>query len=166
MNRGQFFFRDIEEQPNYLDSLRTLPGPVSQSQSNFDSKTPIENTQSGNVKSQFKLPLIPKSSKIVTFQSQPETILPSMTQPPPANMALLKLSPPTLSLPPPNSPQKNLPPPKSLKRQKRVTFTLPPLITYDCDHNQLLLLRIAYAFQIKNTKVCQRIQQQTLLKKP
>ena len=135
MNRGQFFFRDIEEQPNYLDSLRTLPGPVSQSQSSFDSKTPIENTQSGNVKSQFKLPLIPKSSKTVTFQSQPETILPSMTQPPPANMPLLKLSPPTLILPPPTSSQKNLPPPKSLKRQKRVTFTLPPLITYDCDHN-------------------------------
>ena len=134
LNKGQFFFRDIEEQPNYLDSLRTLPGPVSQSQSSFDSKTPIENTQSGNVKSQFKLPLIPKSSKIVTFQSQPETILPSMTQPPPANMSLLKLSPPTLILPPPNSPPKYLPPPKSLKRQKRVSFVLPPISTYDCDH--------------------------------
>ena len=128
MNSDQFFLRNDE--PNYLDSLRTLPGPVPQTQSKLDSNpTPIVNTESGNVKSQFKLPsLIPKSSKTVTFQTQPETILPSMTLPP-TNMPLLKLSPPTLSLPPQNSPT------KSLKRHKKVTFTLPPLITYDCDHN-------------------------------
>ena len=111
MNSDQYFLRNDE--PNYLDSLRTLPGPDPQSQSKLDSNpTPIVNTESGNVKSQFKLPsLIPKSSKTVTFQTQPETILPSMT------------------LPPQNSPT------KTLKRRKKVTFALPPLITYDCDHN-------------------------------
>ena len=129
MNSDQFFLRNDE--PNYLDSLRTLPGPVPQSQSKLDSNpTPIVNTESGNVKSLFKLPsLIPKSSKTVTFQTQPETILPSMTLPP-TNMPLWKLSPPTLSLPPQNSPTK-----KSLKRRKKVTFALPPLITYDCNQN-------------------------------
>ena len=123
MNSDQFFLRNDE--PNYLDSLRTLPGPVPQSQSELDSNpTPIVNTESGNVKSLFKLPsLIPKSSKTVTFQTQPETILPSMTSPP-TNMPLVKLS-----LPPQNSPT------KTLKRRKKVTFALPPLITYDCDHN-------------------------------
>ena len=128
MNSDQFFLRNDE--PNYLDSLRTLPGPVPQTQSKLDSNpTPIVNTESGNVKSQFKLPsLIPKSSKTVTFQTQPETILPSMTLPP-TNIPLLKLSPPTLSLPPQNSPT------KILKRRKKVTFALPPLITYDCDQN-------------------------------
>ena len=111
MNSDQVFFR--HDEPNYLDSLRTLPGPVPQTQSKLDSNpTPIVNTESGNVKSQFKLPsLIQKSSKTVTFQTQPETILPSMT------------------LPPQNSPT------KTLKRRKKVTFALPPLITYDCDHN-------------------------------
>ena len=111
MNSDQYFLRNDE--PNYLDSLRTLPGPVPQTQSKLDSNpTPIVNTESGNVKSQFKLPsLIQKSSKTVTFQTQPETILPSMT------------------LPPQNSPT------KTLKRRKKVTFALPPLITYDCDHN-------------------------------
>ena len=111
MNSDQFFLRNDE--PNYLDSLRTLPGPVPQTQSKLDSNpTPIVNTESGNVKSQLKLPsLIQKSSKTVTFQTQPETILPSMT------------------LPPQNSPT------KTLKRRKKVTFALPPLITYDCDHN-------------------------------
>ena len=128
MNSDQFFLRNDE--PNYLDSLRTLPGPVPQTQSKLDSNpTPIVNTESGNVKSQFKLPsLIPKSSKTVTFQTQPETILPSMTLPP-TNMPLLKSSPPTLSLPPQNSST------KTLKRRKKVTFALPPLITYDCDQN-------------------------------
>ena len=111
MNSDQYFLRNDE--PNYLDSLRTLPGPVPQTQSKLDSNpTPIVNTESGNVKSQFKLPsLIQKSSKTVTFQTQPETILPSMT------------------LPPQNSPT------KTSKRRKKVTFALPPLITYDCDHN-------------------------------
>ena len=111
MNSDQYFLRNDE--PNYLDSLRTLPGPVPQTQSKLDSNpTPIVNTESGNVKSQLKLPsLIQKSSKTVTFQTQPETILPSMT------------------LPPQNSPT------KTLKRRKKVTFALPPLITYDCDHN-------------------------------
>ena len=129
MNSDQFFLRNDE--PNYLDSLRTLPGPVPQSQSKLDSNpTPIVNTESsGNDKSQFKLPsVIPKSSKTVTFQTQPETILPSMTLPS-TNMPQLKSSPPILSLPPQNSPT------KILKRRKKVTFALPPLITYDCDHN-------------------------------
>ena len=127
MNSDQVFFR--HDEPNYLDSLRTLPGPVPQSQSKIDSNpTPFVNTESGNVKSQFKLPsLIPKSSKTVTFQTQPETISASMTLPT-TNMPLLKLSPPTLSLPPQNSST------KTLKRRKKVTFALPPLITYDCDH--------------------------------
>ena len=130
MNSDQFFLRNDE--PNYLDSLRTLPGPVPQSQSKLDSNsTPIVNTESGNVKSLFKLPsLIPKSSKTVTFQTQPETILATMTLPP-TNMPLLKFSPPTMSLPPQNSPTK-----KSLKRRKKVTFALPPLITYEYDCNQ------------------------------
>ena len=126
MNRGQFL-RDLQEQQDYVDHLRTHPGPVQ-----FQPKLPKLDSNSA-------LSLIrtnPKSPEthLVTLPSRQ---LPPLANTPPLNMlqwnSRPKTSLPTTSnpsslpqpvLPLASLPAKSLPPPK-----------LPPIIMVSCDYD-------------------------------